>query len=239
MRAKDGGIAWATWRRRRAAKDPETLELVLASIVELDAGSGDEVMHRAGHKDLVRLGQARDSLADVNGDAADIVSDELDLTGMEASSNLDAEIANGVRNGSGSADGTSRTVEDGKKAVARRLDLPASVTEQLGAHHLVMGGEQVPPLAIAEPSRLLSGLDNVGEQHGGQDPVKVGSRKSAGQELLDPSQDRARVSRGKQEIRSRYLQVLRGADMTGDIPAERRDHVIAGRDDQRWHRHNR
>ena len=65
----------------------------------------DEIAHRARDQDLAGLGRRRDPRADVNGDAAEVVADELALARVDAGPELDAERAEprpGSRRRSGS-----------------------------------------------------------------------------------------------------------------------------------------
>ena len=54
-----------------------------AAISERDARAADEVGDGAGDEDFVGLGECLDALGDVDGDAADVVTVQLDFAGVE------------------------------------------------------------------------------------------------------------------------------------------------------------
>jgi len=56
-------------------------------------------------------------------DAADLRSRHLAFADVKTSAYLEAELANPIADGAGAADGARRAIEDGKKAVARHVDL--------------------------------------------------------------------------------------------------------------------
>lgn len=70
----------------------EPFELGSAGIAEPDLGSGDQVPDRARNEDLTRPGLSSDTRADVHGNAAELVTDELALPGMEAGPKLEPEF---------------------------------------------------------------------------------------------------------------------------------------------------
>ena len=66
------------------------LQLVRSAIRELDAGAHDEVSDRARHEHLARLRLRGHARADVHGHAADVVVDQLALSGVDARADVDA-----------------------------------------------------------------------------------------------------------------------------------------------------
>ena len=68
-----------------------TLQLVLASIVEGEPGARDEILHGLRYQDLGRRRKARHPRADVHGDAADLAVDLLDLSGMDPRADFESE----------------------------------------------------------------------------------------------------------------------------------------------------
>jgi hypothetical protein len=86
-------------------------ERVRASVGEDDAGPGDEVLDGAGDEYLAGAGHRRDTRADVHGDAAYVVTAQLDLTGVQTRS--DGDWQHGTE-GRRAADGACWPVEDGE-----------------------------------------------------------------------------------------------------------------------------
>src|SRR3954451_23691815 len=69
------------------------LEPALAPIIELDTRADDQVLHGGGDEDLSGSGGGRNPLADVDGDAGDVIAPDFALTGVEAGADLDAKAA--------------------------------------------------------------------------------------------------------------------------------------------------
>ena len=74
---------WACYLRRNRVELPlvgDALQCVGAAIGEGDARARDQVLHGAGDEDLAGTGDRRDPCADVDGDAADVVVAQLNLS---------------------------------------------------------------------------------------------------------------------------------------------------------------
>jgi hypothetical protein len=65
-----------------------TLEMVLVTILELEARTGDKVDNGARDQHLTRASKAGDTLADVDGNATDVIPHHLDLTGVKTGTDL-------------------------------------------------------------------------------------------------------------------------------------------------------
>jgi len=70
----------------------------------------------------------------------------------------------------------------------------ASEAFELGAHTLVVAVEDVSPASVPELGGPVGGIDEVSEQHCGQDPLGAGPAPGAGDELLDLVEHRAGVA---------------------------------------------
>src|ERR1700674_5322843 len=93
-------------RSCRAEQAPfarHALERMHSAFHEADAGTGDEVLDRAGNENLARLRVCRDACPDIDRDAADVVA-ELDLSGVQAGTDLDAELAHAVADAGSATD---------------------------------------------------------------------------------------------------------------------------------------
>src|SRR5580765_4562772 len=84
--------------RKRPGGDAEDLPLVgnalqlaVAEGLEVDAGAGGKVADGARGEDLSRAGQGRDPRGDVDGDAADILADQLNLAAVQSGPHLDPQ----------------------------------------------------------------------------------------------------------------------------------------------------
>jgi hypothetical protein len=89
----------------------------------------------------------------------------LDLADMQASPDLDAELADAF-NGLQRALGGSRwCVEDHKEAIASGVDLSALVTPHGGTEKPVVVLDEVAPAPIAEFGGHFRGADDIGEEN--------------------------------------------------------------------------
>src|SRR5207248_920524 len=102
------------------------LERVLAAVLELDPGAGDEISHRRGGKDLARARERGDPRTRVNGDPGDLVTEQLALAGVDAGAKLEPEVADGVADGESAANCTRGPVEGCEEAVPGGVHLVAT-----------------------------------------------------------------------------------------------------------------
>src|SRR5207249_1403665 len=109
--------------------------------------------------------------ADVDGNAAEIVTDELAFAGMKAGAHLHPKAAHRITGRAGAANRACGAVEGGQEPVAECLYLAAPVPLELTAHERVVAPEQVPPAAVTERGGLAGGVDDVGEHHGCEDAI--------------------------------------------------------------------
>src|SRR5687768_7186846 len=98
------------------------LELVLAAVLEAQAGPRHEVGHGGRDADLAGARGSGHPGADVHGDPADVVADQLALAGVQPRPDLQAETGDRLADGGGPLDRARGPVEGGERTVARRLD---------------------------------------------------------------------------------------------------------------------
>src|SRR5262249_35623017 len=123
----------------------DALELVDATILEGEAGAGDEILNRLRDEHLARPGEGGDSRPGVDGDAADLRAVQLALARVDPRSNLHAELPKRVAGRDRTAHGPSGAVEGREKAVAGAVHLAAAEALELAPHGRVVGAEQVAP----------------------------------------------------------------------------------------------
>src|SRR5262245_6964947 len=124
------------------------LQLVLASIVELEPRTGDEILHRARHEDLVGLGERGDTLADVHRHASDVVAAKLELARVQSHTDVDPEAAGRSDNGVPAPDRARWSVERRQNPVAGRLHLTAAEHRELLSHGFVVRVQHCLPVLI-------------------------------------------------------------------------------------------
>ncbi len=72
------------------------LEVVLAAVLEVEAGAGHQVLHGLGDEHLAGPRVRAHAGADVHGDPGDVVAGQLDLARVEAGAHLEADRAHRV-----------------------------------------------------------------------------------------------------------------------------------------------
>ncbi len=138
-----------------------------AATSERDARARDEIGDGARNENFVGLGERLDALGDVDSDAADVVTAQLDFASVETATHTHADGMDRIAYGAGAAHGSSRPVEGRQKAVAGRFDFSAAEAFEFGAGEAVVGGEQLGPSAVAHPCDLVGGTHHVREHDGG------------------------------------------------------------------------
>jgi hypothetical protein len=160
-----------------------------APFLEVQSGACDKVGDGSGNEDFSGLGEGCDPSARVHRDAADSLSHDFYLAGVDSDPHLEACRPRLTAQLKPAAHGASWTVEGREKAVSGHVDLATPKTRQLRADHLMMVFQQLPPLAIPDLRRYPGGVDQVCEKHGGQYPVCLRSGAHPGQELFNFGDD--------------------------------------------------
>ena len=158
-------------RREQLPLPGYALEHVGAPLLEGDATAVDEVLHGARHEDLACLRQCGNPGANVHGNATDVLTTDLTLSGVQTTSHIDTQILHPLRDRGRTPKGARRAVERREKTVAGVLyDAPLE-TADFGVGDVVVACEQLAPTAVPEPRGMPRRIDDVGKQHGGQQPV--------------------------------------------------------------------
>jgi hypothetical protein len=118
---------------------------LVAAVAEAQAGAGHQVLHGARYQNLTGTGERGDARTNVNGNAADIVANNLALAGMQAGANLNPQRPYFFGYCAGAAHAARRTVERGENAVAGGLDFTAAKASKVTADRRVVMFEQVAP----------------------------------------------------------------------------------------------
>jgi hypothetical protein len=123
----------------------------------------------------------------VNGDPGDIRTYELDLSRVQARSNLDSELTHVRVDRLGTPDGSCRSVEGCHDPVAGSFDHPPPVLLDLTRDRIVVRCEEFPPSLVTDRGSVPGGLNKVREQDDGETPVDRSDRDAdgSGDESLD------------------------------------------------------
>ena len=126
-----------------------------AAISERDARAASKVGDSARDKDFVRPRERLDSLRDVDGDAANVVTAQLDFASVEAATHTDADGVERVANGAGAAHRSPRPIEGRQDAIAGGSDLSAAEAFEFAAGEAVVGQSAgIGSGKVQSPSRI-------------------------------------------------------------------------------------
>lgn len=145
--------------RKQAPSLRNALERDAAAVFKGEAGPRHEVPHRPRDEHLAGGGLGGHPGADVDGDARHLPVQQLDLAGMQAGTDLEAQRAQGVHDRPRASNRSRRTVKSGKEAVAGRVDLTTVEALQLTTHGDVVLLDDSPPAAVTQFRHLCRGAD--------------------------------------------------------------------------------
>ena len=134
----------------------DALERVGPSIPERDTRAGHQIGDGAGDKHFAGLGRSRHPRADVDRDAGQLPTDRLDLPGVQANPDFDAQGADRIAHRARATDRAGGTGEGREEAITSGVDLAAAESIQLRPENRVVSVQQRvasggPP--VATPAR--------------------------------------------------------------------------------------
>src|SRR6266571_2183097 len=151
----------------------QTAELVDAAVFEDEPRPGHQVTNRFRYAGFTGAGCCRYPRGNVNGNAADLLALQLNLTSVDAATQQYPERRNHVGNCRGTANRPRRTVKDADKAVPAVANLPAAKPPDLVARRIVVPIEQDTPIAIPHLSHPFRRVDDIGDEDGDEDSVVI------------------------------------------------------------------
>src|SRR4029453_16047104 len=104
-------------------------------------------------------------------DAGQPFTASLDLARMETGPDLQAERPQAIPKSESAAHGARRAVEACEQTVPREVSDHPTEAHDLRARQLVMALEQLTPAGVTQLDRPRGGVDDVSEQHRGEDSV--------------------------------------------------------------------
>jgi hypothetical protein len=117
----------------------DALELVLASVIELDAWANHQVLDGSGDEDFAFPCQAPYPRGYVNGQTAEVVSSDLAFAGMNTGAYFQIDPSDGLDDCFRTSDGSGWTIESDHEAVSGRFDLTPSEPPQLVSYQMIVG----------------------------------------------------------------------------------------------------
>ena len=110
---------------------------------------------------------------DVHSDASHVVPFNHALTSVNTAADRQSQAANHVPNRAGTFDRARWTVKGCKDTIARGVHHPAAETRDFLANLLVIVVDQVAPARVPDRRCALGRLDNVDEQDGCENTVRL------------------------------------------------------------------
>src|SRR5439155_674870 len=141
----------------------DALQRMGSTVHEFDPGADHQVPHRARDYDLTGPGNRRHPRPDVHGDASYPVPHELDLPGVDAGPDFQAQWPEGIDDVLGAPNCSGGAIEAGQEPVARSVDLPAAEPLQRAMNDGVVTLQQLLPGPITERADLGRRTHDVGE----------------------------------------------------------------------------
>jgi hypothetical protein len=158
---------------------------VFTLVLEVEAGPSDEVNHGSRNEDVTGPSHTLNTLGEMHCDTGHIVSTPLDLTCVQASSNVEAELKDGIADRRRTPDSPSRPVEGGEHPVAGSLHEMPAKSGELTVNSPIVQLEAFVPGLVSEGGRLPGRVLDVGEEHCGKLAICGGELPLASQELFD------------------------------------------------------
>ena len=116
---------------------------------------------------------------------SDVSVDEVDLAGVQAGSNVDADRAEELVDRLCASDRAGGTVEGREESVTGRLHLSSFEPVERSADEPVVLGEELSPSGVSDLGRAVCRADDVGEEYGREHAVVLRGRAGARDEVLD------------------------------------------------------
>src|SRR6266536_4267175 len=160
--------------REEAPLARDALELVLAAILEDQPRACNQILHRAGHQHLARLGARGDASTDIHRYPRELLADDLALACMQARSHLQAEIAHAEIDRACAADGADRAVEGSEETIAGRIQLSAAESIQLRANGHMMTPDEIRPRPVTQLRSPRGRADDIREQNRCKHRIRLG-----------------------------------------------------------------
>jgi hypothetical protein len=138
---------------------------------------------------------------------------------MQPRANLQVKLAETVSDRA--ANPPRGAVERREEAVASRVHLPSPEPRELAADDVVVFFEQLPPGAVAEVGSMGSRIDDIGEQHGREHPIRLSNQLSRvadiREERLQLAKEPFLVADQRLDVMARKLHETRAADVVGQV----------------------
>ena len=113
-----------------------------------------------------------------------VVLAKLDFPGVDSGSDVKLQAPRRRTDRSRGTDCTRRAVERCQNSIAGRFHQPTSELCNVGLDAIIVCRKQFLPAPVAHPRRPLGGIDDVGEQHGGEHALEFWLRSHPSKKFL-------------------------------------------------------
>ena len=160
---------------------------------------------------------------------ADVIAADLALAGVQPGPHLAAKRLHRVADRHRAADRSLRAVEHREEAVARSVHLAASKAGELRADDGVVRIKQRMPVTVADLRGVTRRVHDVGEEHGGENPIVRHVGPVTGEELGDLLEGRPPRFNEVVHVAPGQLNVFRARYVVSDVLAHRgQDELVVG-----------
>src|SRR5207244_306375 len=147
--------------------------------------------------------------------------DQLAPARMQPRANLQVKVAETVSDRAGAANPPRGAVERREETIASRVDFPPTKPRELAADDLVVFLEEFPPCPVAEVGSMGSRIDDIGEQHGREHPIRLSNQRSPvadiREERLQLAKEPFLVADQRLHVMARKLDESCAADVVGQV----------------------
>ena len=140
--------------RVEAVRAWDPLQFVLAAVLELEPGPGDQQRDGGRSEQFPRSGLLQDTSCEMDGDPADVVASNLDLPRVQPRPDPDPQWRERLSEGRRTADGPPGAVEGGQQPVSGQLDEPSAVLLDDGVGDRIVGLQQTSPSGSPKEAAL-------------------------------------------------------------------------------------
>jgi hypothetical protein len=210
-------------------------ERTLAAVKKSKPRARHEVLYSAGDQNFVRARKRCDASADMDGYAADIISDLFAFSGTEPRANFEPKRPDVVGDRARATDRSRRTVERDQESIAKSFDLTSAKAQDIPPDGGLMRVDEIAPTAIAKRCGFLRRTGNVSKKDRREHPVGDDLRFRTGQEIADQiSNFHSVVAYPKKMVDAREFDIARAGNVCGQKAStfDVDGHITCAMDDQ-------
>jgi hypothetical protein len=191
-----------------------------------EARSDGQFPHSFREEDLPRAGQVTDPLGNGDRQAGYVSASDLNFSAVDSDPHIQGQRRGCLSDLQGASYSSCTAVEGGQEAIANCFDLSPSVLMECSADYSVVLVKEISPASGAEPGRLLSGRDDVGEQDGRQDHFSLCRLVAAGEEIFDLVDEAVGVAHEEKMIITRQHHQLGVGNVLSKVTPRIRSNVV-------------